>query len=881
MDIPEELLRGMDALEERKWDDAIAVFQKITEADPQQYLVWYNLALALGNKAKFDDAIEACEKAVAVKPDFFKAWANLGWYASIKEDNEKAVAACKKTTELQPDYNIGWINLGVAMRVAGNLDGAITALKKAIELKGIDHEAWANLAICFDHKNDVKAWIEARDKAIKILPPDGYADSYNIVLKSRPGDPETMAILGMAQEANQKHEVALAFYQKATDKLSGFSLAWYGIAIINELKEMIDDAIEAFKRVVDLNPDAIELKWRLEAIAKRKFLQGVGDVFPADEPYAFLAGSGVSMYPPCSIPPIKDIARTLLEYCAPKEEVDVLLAPASMNLSMIIEQFKGLFDASLKFMEYFELPTVPNLVHVFLARAAKAGHVVITTNLDSMIERAMILLLGKVAKEASKIIVTKADFEGFTSLEALKSKYILVKLRGSMQNVITGEKCPDSLFPGSGMKDKSQDKKAGIDIEPCKISALQKMTSGRNLVIMGFADIIDFPVGPFIKLCDGIKSLIWIMHDRDDPSKSNAIVDELKAAAKFPVHLVKASVQELVEGGMWSRLINDTTTAKLAGMKPPPRPEFSSWLGGFVKPVEDVYKYALATSVYNDLGQHDAMLRCAQKGLDIAQAKDNIAALAIFSNYLGMFYDGKKDYDLALKHYQDTLTYAAPIDALQEKVTALTGMGKIYLSKGDKDAALKHFSDALPIANQINDLPVKAKCLSNIGLINEAKGNHDEALKNLEEALSIADKIGDFDAKVKRLNNLGLIYDSMGFRNKALQKYNDALKIADLLENLPIKASILNNIGAILKAKGDDDQAIKVYTDALTIDGKLQNKADMASELLSIGLLWQKKNDNKKALAFLERAAKLFEETGLKEDLESANKIIVLVQGTK
>jgi tetratricopeptide (TPR) repeat protein len=114
-----------------------------------------------------------------------------------------------------------------------------------------------------------------------------------------------------------------------------------------------------------------------------------------------------------------------------------------------------------------------------------------------------------------------------------------------------------------------------------------------------------------------------------------------------------------------------------------------------------------------------------------------------------------------------------------------------------------------------------------------------------------------------------------------LQQYQDAVKIAEEIGNLPIKAKVLNNIAATYRAKDDNDQALKNFTDALAIDGKLGNKADMASELLAIGMIWQKRNDNKKALAFVERAAKLFEECKMKDDLESANNVLEFLKSNK
>ncbi len=876
VDIQDDLDAGIAALEQRKWDDAIQAFKKATDANPKHHFAWYNMALALGMKGKdrLDEAIAACEKAVSLKPDFYKGWTNLGWFWTVKDNTEKAIEACNKATGIKPDYNLAWINLGVAMRAAGNLDGAKDALRKAIELKGVDHEAWANLALVFSRKNDIAAALDARQKAIKILAPAEHTDSYNMFIKVKPGDPDTVVILGIANESRQDHDAALALYKIAIDKQPGFSLALFGAAMIAEAKELLDEAIDYYKQLAELNPDILEFRQRLEALAKRKFLQGMGDVFPAGEKYAFLVCAGVSMYPPSSIPPIRDVAMVLLENCVPVDEIGAASSLEGMNLGSILKQFRSMLDPEMKFAEYFNLPAVPNPVHAFLARAAKAGHTVITTNYDSLIERSMVLLHGQDAKEACKVIITKGDYEACTDVVSLKNKTVLVKLAGSLQNVITGEKTIESLLPGP-------DNKGIGGIEPHKRALLQSMTAGRYLVVLGHADSIDFPVMPILNEATGVKALVWIQSEKDDPSKNNATYEQFKATSKVPAHLVKANVLELAEGGVWTGIAGEAPPAKASGMKPPVRPEFKAWLAGVVKPLDDVYKYAMVTSIFSDRNQQEAMLRSAKKGIEIAQTSQNVAALAIFSNYLGQFYDGKKEYDTALKHYQDTITYADQLGAVQEKVTALAGMGKIQLAKGDKEGALKTLSDALPLAEQVSDMQAKAKCLSSIGTIQESKGNHEEALKAMEEAVAIADKAGDLDAKMKRLNNLGLIYDSMGFKNKALQQYQDAIKIAEELGNLPIKASILNNIAALHRAKGDDDQALKNLTDALAIDGKLGNKAEMASELLAIGIIWQKRGDNKKALAFIDRAAKLFEECGLTEDLESAKKMVEFVKEPK
>src|SRR5271157_3955552 len=217
----EEFEHGIDCMEHQRWDDAIAAF---------------NNAIAYARKNKMTDAIAACEKAVELRPDSFKAWTNLGWFYSIKKDNEKAVSACTKATEIKPNEPLAWINLGAVSRAAKDFESAEAAFRKAIELQGINHEAWGNMALLLDAKQDIKGAMEAREKAIKILPNDGFAESYNMFLKSNPGDPGAMTLLGIDQEAQQHQDVAIELYKKAVKNNKDSILLWYCIGTIAEKK---------------------------------------------------------------------------------------------------------------------------------------------------------------------------------------------------------------------------------------------------------------------------------------------------------------------------------------------------------------------------------------------------------------------------------------------------------------------------------------------------------------------------------------------------------------------------------------------------------------------------------------------------------------------
>ena len=55
-----------------------------------------------------------------------------------------------------------------------------------------------------------------------------------------------------------------------------------------------------------------------------KFEGNLEIIFPKDGKYTFLVGAGASMDAPTSMPSAREIVSTLLNLCAPKEEIERL-----------------------------------------------------------------------------------------------------------------------------------------------------------------------------------------------------------------------------------------------------------------------------------------------------------------------------------------------------------------------------------------------------------------------------------------------------------------------------------------------------------------------------------------------------------------------------
>ncbi len=159
---------GMQALQAKQFDQAVESFKKAGELDPNQHVVWANLAESYvgqaGTKAGADkdavlnSAYETFQKAITLQP------ANAGYhnnYALALARGKKfpeAQGELQKAAELDPQ-NAGkyFYNLGALLVNAGQYDPAAEAFKKAIEATPNYAEAHYQYAVCLSSKMSTTA----------------------------------------------------------------------------------------------------------------------------------------------------------------------------------------------------------------------------------------------------------------------------------------------------------------------------------------------------------------------------------------------------------------------------------------------------------------------------------------------------------------------------------------------------------------------------------------------------------------------------------------------------------------------------------------------------------------------------------------------------
>lgn len=195
---------GMAALQAKQFDAAVASFTKASELDPNQHVVWAQLAESLvgqaGTKtgaeseALMTKGLDSYQKAMALKPDDAAYHNNFALALAKAKKFDEAQAELSKAAQLDPP-NAGryFYNLGAVLVNTGNTDPAGEAFKKAIEADPNYADAQYQYGIYLIAKAQVGAdgkvtpvpgTREAFEKYLQLKPDGPFADSAKAMLDS-------------------------------------------------------------------------------------------------------------------------------------------------------------------------------------------------------------------------------------------------------------------------------------------------------------------------------------------------------------------------------------------------------------------------------------------------------------------------------------------------------------------------------------------------------------------------------------------------------------------------------------------------------------------------------------------------------------------------
>ena len=193
--------QGMKALDENRYPAAVESFNQAIAADPKDYSLHFNLALAYSLMGKNAEAIPEYQKTLELKPDLYEAELNLG--ISLLREHRAAdavpyltAAVGQKASEYRPNYYLATALLG-----AGDFLKAEQSYTAALALDPKSPDAELGLAHALAGENKLEDAAAHFKKAAELNP--SYRD-------------DLLELAGMYEKAKQP-EQAISIYQQFPD----------------------------------------------------------------------------------------------------------------------------------------------------------------------------------------------------------------------------------------------------------------------------------------------------------------------------------------------------------------------------------------------------------------------------------------------------------------------------------------------------------------------------------------------------------------------------------------------------------------------------------------------------------------------------------------
>lgn len=173
----ERLTAAQEALEQGRVDAALAIFDEVLEAEPENRFALSRSGVALlrrGRAGDLDDAIRRLERATRADPLAVEARSALAEALLLAGRNEEAIEAWTAVVGQQSRWATGWSNLGTALGRAGRPGDAVRALERAHALEPASPERLARLAFARHAAGDLEGAIRELRLLAERLGPERF-----------------------------------------------------------------------------------------------------------------------------------------------------------------------------------------------------------------------------------------------------------------------------------------------------------------------------------------------------------------------------------------------------------------------------------------------------------------------------------------------------------------------------------------------------------------------------------------------------------------------------------------------------------------------------------------------------------------------------------
>lgn len=153
------IARGKALSAQKRYADAIPLFERATQLAPDNFDAWFNLGLARNEAHQYGKDIEAYDRALALKPNDAAIWYNKGIALYDLKRLDEALAVYERALALDPNYALAWDGKGTVLYELKRLDESLAAYECALARD-------PNFAFALHNKGFILSELKRHDEAL-------------------------------------------------------------------------------------------------------------------------------------------------------------------------------------------------------------------------------------------------------------------------------------------------------------------------------------------------------------------------------------------------------------------------------------------------------------------------------------------------------------------------------------------------------------------------------------------------------------------------------------------------------------------------------------------------------------------------------------------
>jgi len=179
--------RGFVYYNQKKWELALADYNKAIAINPDFALAYYNRGLVYYDQKKWELALADYTKTIAINPDDAEAYNNRGLVYKNQKKWELALADYNKAIAISPDYVDAYNNRGVVYSDQKKWELALADFNKAIAINPDLAQVYSNRGVIYYKIGDKQKAREDLQRAAQLFLAQGDTASYEKIMNALKG----------------------------------------------------------------------------------------------------------------------------------------------------------------------------------------------------------------------------------------------------------------------------------------------------------------------------------------------------------------------------------------------------------------------------------------------------------------------------------------------------------------------------------------------------------------------------------------------------------------------------------------------------------------------------------------------------------------------